>query len=129
MIVGGELTSGRATVACLGFGQSAAYAVGAVVLWLGLARRTGHLVVPRSLGRAALVAAPVAAGAWAITRVVEPAGRLGTALLVVGIVVVAGLVYVVGLRALGGTPTLHPTPPSGRPPAGAAGSPPLEAPA
>jgi putative peptidoglycan lipid II flippase len=126
MVVGGELTSGRATVACLGFGQSAAYAVGAVVLWLGLARRTGHLVVPRSLGRAALVAAPVATGAWAITRVVEPAGRLGTLLLVVGIVVVAGLVYVVGLRALGGTPTLHPTPPSGRPPAG---SPPLEAPA
>ena len=44
----------------------------------------------------------------------------------VGIVAVAGLAYVVGLRALGGAPTLHPTPPSGGPPAGSA---PLEAPA
>ncbi|HEY8216603.1 MAG TPA: lipid II flippase MurJ [Acidimicrobiia bacterium] len=125
MLVGGAVTSGRATVAFLGFGQTAAYAVGAIALWLGLKRRTGHLVIPRSLGRAALVAAPVAAGAWAVTRFVEPAGRVGTLLLVVGIVVVAGLVYVVGLRALGGVPTLHPTPPSGRPPAG---STPLEAP-
>jgi putative peptidoglycan lipid II flippase len=126
MVIGGEVTSGRATVAFLGFGQTAAYAVGAIVLWLGLARRTGHLVVPRSLGRAALVAAPLAAAAWAVARAVEPDGRIGTLLLVVGIVVVAGLAYVVGLRALGGTPTLHPTPPSGQPPTG---STPLEAPA
>jgi hypothetical protein len=82
--------------------------------------------VPRSLGRAALVAAPLAAAAWAVARAVEPDGRIGTLLLVVGIVVVAGLAYVVGLRALGGTPTLHPTPPSGQPPTG---STPLEAPA
>jgi putative peptidoglycan lipid II flippase len=126
MVIGGEVTSGRATVAFLGFGQTAAYAVGAIVLWLGLARRTGHLVVPRSLGRAALVAAPLAAAAWAVSRAVEPESRIGTLLLVVGIVVVAGLAYVVGLRALGGAPTLHPTPPSGGPPAGSA---PLEAPA
>ena len=126
MALGGVLTSGRATVAFLGFGHSVAYAVGAIALWLGLARRTGHLVVPTSLGRAILVATPLAVGAWAVTRVVEPAGRLGTLLLVVGIVVVAGPLYVVGLRALGGAPTLHPTPPSGRPPAGSA---PIEAPA
>jgi putative peptidoglycan lipid II flippase len=126
MALGGLLTSGRATVAFLGFGHSAAYAVGAIALWLGLAHRTGHLVVPTSLGRAVLVAMPLAVGAWAVTRVVEPAGRLGTLLLVVGIVVVAGPLYVVGLRAVGGMPTLHPTPPSGRPPAGSA---PIEAPA
>jgi len=126
MALGGALTSGRATVAFLGFGHSAAYAVGALVLWLGLARRTGHLVVPASLGRAIVAALPVAIGAWAIVRVVDPSGRLATALLLVGLVVVGGGIYVLLLRALGGAPTLHPTPPSGRPPTG---SPPVEAPA
>ena len=126
MAVGGALTSGRTTVAFLGFGHTAAYAVGAVILWIGLARRTGHLVVPASLGRAILVALPLAVGVWAVTQVVEPAGRIATLLLVGGLVTVAGVLYVVGLRALGGVPTLHPTPPSGAPPAGAA---PLEAPA
>jgi putative peptidoglycan lipid II flippase len=126
MVAGGEITSGGATVAFLGFGHSAAYAVGAVVLWIGLARRTGRLVIPASLGRAILVATPLAVGAWAVTEIVEPAGRLTTLLLVLGIVVVAGALYVLGLRALGGTPTLHPQPPSGSPPAGSA---PLEAPA
>ena len=126
MAIGGALTSGRTTVAFLGFGHSVGYAVGAIVLWLGLARRTGQLVVPASLGRSILVAAPLAIGAWGVTRVVEPAGRIGTLLLVVGIVAVAGVAYVVGLRALGGAPNLHPTPPSGRPPAGSA---PVEAPA
>jgi len=126
MVIGGTLTSGRATVAVLGFGQSAAYAAGALVLWIGLARRTGHLAVPASLGRSILVALPLAVAAWGVTQVVEPAGRVATLLLVLGIVVVAGLGYVVGLRALGGTPTLHPTPPSGRPPGPSA---PLEAPA
>jgi putative peptidoglycan lipid II flippase len=126
MATGGALTSGRATVAFLGFGHSAAYAVGAVVLWIGLARRTGRLVVPTSLGRSVLVALPLAVGVWAVTEIVEPAGRAATAFLVVGLVVVAGLVYVVALRALGGVPALHPTPPSGTPPVGDA---PLEAPA
>ncbi len=50
MVAGGVLTSGRTTVAFLGLGHSVAYAVGALVLWIGLARRTGHLVVPASLG-------------------------------------------------------------------------------
>jgi putative peptidoglycan lipid II flippase len=126
MVLGGVLTSGRTTVAFIGLGHSIAYAVGAIVLWVGLARRTGHLVLPASLGRSILVAAPLAAGAWAVSRTVDPAGRIGTLLLVVGLVVVAGGAYVVVLRALGGTPTLHPTPPSGRPPAGSA---PIEAPA
>jgi putative peptidoglycan lipid II flippase len=112
MVAGGVLTSGRTTVAFLGLGHTVAYAVGAVVLWLGLARRLGHRVVPASLGRAVVVTAPLAAAAWALVRVIDPAGRLATALLVAGIVVVAGAVYVVALRAIGGVPTLHPAPPS-----------------
>ncbi|MEX2253810.1 MAG: lipid II flippase MurJ [Acidimicrobiia bacterium] len=120
MVVGAAVTSGRTTVAFLGLGHSVAYAVGAVALWIGLARRTGRLVVPSSLGRSVLVAAPLAVGGWALTRAVDPTSRIGTLLLVVGIVVVGGAAYVFGLRALGGTPTLHPAPPSGRPGTGAA---------
>jgi putative peptidoglycan lipid II flippase len=111
MVVGGVLTSGRTTVAFLGLGHTVAYAVGAIVLWLGLARRTGHLVIPASLGRAVLVAAPLAVAAWAIVRAVDPAGRIATGLLVAGVVVVAGAIYVGALRAIGGTPSLHPHPP------------------
>ena len=77
MAAGGAVTSGRATVAFLGFGHSAAYAVGALVLWVGLARRTGHLVVPASLGRSIVAALPIAVGAWAVVQVVDPAGTAG----------------------------------------------------
>jgi putative peptidoglycan lipid II flippase len=112
MVAGGVLTSGRTTVAFLGLGHSVAYAVGALVLWIGLARRTGHLIVPASLGRSIAVTAPLAVGAWALVRVIDPAGRLATALLVVGIVLVGGVIYVAALRAIGGAPSLHPKPPS-----------------
>ena len=108
MVVGGALTSGRTTVAVLGFGHTIAYAFGALVLWVGLARRTGHLVVPKSLVRAALVAAPVATGMWLVFRTLEPAGRLATLGELVGVTLVAGIVYVLALRVLGGVPSLHP---------------------
>jgi putative peptidoglycan lipid II flippase len=111
MVLGGQVTSGRDTVAFLGLGNSAAYAVGAVVLWLGLSRRTGHLIIPPSLGRAIVVAVPVAAAAWGTFQVVDPSGRIVTLLLLIGVTLVGGLLYVVGLRALGGVPTLHPIPP------------------
>jgi putative peptidoglycan lipid II flippase len=112
MAVGGALTAGRETVAFLGLGHSAAYAVGAVVLWIGLSRRTGHLIVPRSLGRAVLVAVPIALGAWLLFRTVDPAGRMATLLMLIGVTFLGGAAYVFGLRALGGVPSLHPAPPS-----------------
>ncbi|MFO7590204.1 MAG: lipid II flippase MurJ [Acidimicrobiia bacterium] len=108
MAVGGAVTSGRATVAVLGFGHTAAYAFGAIVLWVGLTRRTGHLIVPRSLLRSALVAAPLATCAWLLFRVLEPAGRMATLGALVATTLVAGSIYVVVLRALGGVPSLHP---------------------
>jgi putative peptidoglycan lipid II flippase len=117
MAIGGLLTSGRTTVAFLGLGHSVAYAVGALVLWFGLARRTGHLVVPASLLRAVVVTAPLAAGAWALVQIIDPSGRWATALLVVGIVAAGGAIYVAVMRALGGVPTLHPVPPSAPTPA------------
>ena len=112
MVAGEAFTSGRQTVAFIGFGHSAAYAVGAVVLWVGLARRTGHLIVPRSLGRSVVVAVPLALGAWVLFRVVDPNGRVATLLMLGGVTLVGGLAYVLGLRALGGVPSLHPVPPS-----------------
>lgn len=112
MAIGGALTSGRETVAFLGLGHSAAYAVGAVILWIGLGRRTGHLVIPASLGRSILVGVPVAAAAWAVFQVVDPAGRMPTLLLLVGVGLVGAVLYALGLRALGGVPSLHPVPPS-----------------
>jgi putative peptidoglycan lipid II flippase len=112
MAIGGALTSGRETVAFLGLGHSAAYAVGAVILWIGLGRRTGHLVIPGSLGRSILVGVPVAAAAWAVFQVVDPAGRIPTLLLLVGVGLVGAVLYALGLRALGGVPSLHPVPPS-----------------
>jgi putative peptidoglycan lipid II flippase len=112
MVAGGRFTSGRETVAFLGFGQSVAYALGAVLLWIGLARRTGHLIVPRSLGRSVVVAVPLAAAAWGLFQVVDPEGRFATLLMLVGVTLVGGLAYVFTLRALGGVPSLHPVPPS-----------------
>lgn len=113
MVAGGTFTSGRETVAFLGFGHSAAYAVGALALWVGIARRTGHLIVPRSLGRSVAVAVPLAIAAWGLFQVVDPSGRLATLLMLVAVALAGGLAYVVGLRALGGAPSLHPIPPSG----------------
>ncbi len=112
MVIGGSLTSGRTTVAVLGFGHTVAYAFGALVLWIGLARRTGHLVVPKSLGRSTLVAAPVATAMWLAFRILEPVGRLATLAELVGIVLLGGIAYVVALRALGGVPSLHPALPA-----------------
>jgi putative peptidoglycan lipid II flippase len=112
MVVGERFTSGRETVAFLGLGQSVAYALGAVVLWVGLARRTGHLIVPRSLGRSVVVAVPLAAAAWALFQVVDPSGRFATLLMLIGVTLIGGLAYTFAIRALGGVPTLHPVPPS-----------------
>jgi putative peptidoglycan lipid II flippase len=113
MVAGETFTSGRETVAFLGLGHSVAYALGAVVLWAGLARRTGTLIVPRSLGRSILVAVPLAAAGWGLFQVVDPGGRFATLLMLVGVTLVGGLAYVLTLRALGGVPSLHPVPPSG----------------
>ena len=113
MVAGETFTSGRETVAFLGLGHSVAYALGAVVLWAGLARRTGTLIVPRSLGRSILVAVPLAAAGWGLFQVVDPGGRFATLLMLVGVTLVGGLAYVLTLRALGGVPSLRPVPPSG----------------
>jgi putative peptidoglycan lipid II flippase len=104
MAAGGVLTSGRTTVAFLGFGHSAAYAVGALVLAIGLTRRTGHSIVPHALVRATVVAAPIGLAMWLAERAIAPDGRLGNLAFLVVAVGFGGLAYLLGIRALGGGP-------------------------
>ncbi len=94
-------THGAARVAALGFGHTAAYAIAAVTLAVMLSRRTGRVVVPRALPGITAVAGTLALGAWAVVRVVSPAGRLATAGLLVGVLVVCGVAYAAVTRAMG----------------------------
>lgn len=113
MVVGGQLTSGRETVAVLGLGHSAAYLVGSIVLGIGLARRTGESLVPRALLRATVVAAPIAVVVWVTTRAIDPSGRAGNLAVLVVATALGGLAYWVGIRALGGGRGAAPSPPRG----------------
>jgi putative peptidoglycan lipid II flippase len=113
MVVGGQLTSGRETVAILGLGHSAAYIFGSIVLGIGLARRTGESLVPRALLRATAVAAPIAIVIWVVIRAIEPSGRLENLLALVVATAVGGLAYWAGIRALGGGPGVAPVPKRG----------------
>ncbi|MGH9033235.1 MAG: hypothetical protein ACRDZV_14005, partial [Acidimicrobiia bacterium] len=86
----------------LGIGHSVAYLIGAVVLAIGLSRRTGHAVVPAALVRALLLAAPLGAAAWGLARWWDPHGRLGNLVLLTLAGTIGGGLYLVGVRATGG---------------------------
>src|SRR5687767_6041206 len=88
MALGGALTSGDTTVAIIGLGHTSAYAVGSLVLGVGLARRTGRSIAPRGLARAVLIAAPIGVGMWAAVRALEPSSRLANLAAVVVAVLV-----------------------------------------
>jgi putative peptidoglycan lipid II flippase len=92
---------GTARVALLGIGHSLAYTVGAVILAVGLSRRVGRAIVPVRLPRAALVAAVVALGAWALVREVAPSGRAATVGVLAGTAIVGAACYVGAMRVLG----------------------------
>jgi hypothetical protein len=102
------VTHGAAKVAALGIGHSLAYLLGSVALGVGLARRTGHSLVPRQLGRAVAVSGGVGALAWLALRAIAPDGRLETlaALAVVG--GAATVAYVAALRMSGARLSLRP---------------------
>jgi putative peptidoglycan lipid II flippase len=106
----GALTSGTGTVALLGAGNTAAFLVGALVLGVGLARRTGQSLVPPALLRSVLVAAPIGLAAWLAFRAIDPAGRLGNLAVLVVVTAVGGSAYLLGVRALGGGPGPAPAP-------------------
>ena len=110
MAVGGEVSSGRTTVAFLGFGNTAAYVVGALILGVGLSRRTKQSILSRGLVRATLVAAPIGLVIWLVVRAIEPAGRAGNLAVLVVSTILGGGAYLLGIRALGGVARLRPTP-------------------
>jgi putative peptidoglycan lipid II flippase len=102
MAVGVYLTEGAARVAALGIGHSIAYTAGAVILCVGLSRRTGHAIVPRALPRAVAVSAVVGAAAWGVVSWLDPSGRVANAVLCTVIVLVGGALYLLGVRVTGG---------------------------
>jgi putative peptidoglycan lipid II flippase len=102
MGIGALVTEGAARVAALGIGHTVAYVAGSVVLCVGLSRRTGHAIVPRALPRALAWSAVLGVAAWWIARTIDPAGRLGNAVLC-GVIGIAGAaLYFLAVRATGG---------------------------
>jgi len=99
MIGGGRAFHGAATVGMLGVGHSIAYLVAAVVLGVGLHRRTGS-VWPPALVPSIIAITPFAVVAWWVGAAVEPQSRVLTALLVTGLSIVAVAGYLLVLRLL-----------------------------
>jgi putative peptidoglycan lipid II flippase len=102
MGVGVALTEGSARVAALGIGHSIAYTAGAVVLSVGLSRRTGHAIVPRAFPRAVALSVVVGAAGWWVASTLDPSGRVANAVMCTVIVLVGGVSYLLGVRATGG---------------------------
>jgi putative peptidoglycan lipid II flippase len=103
MAMSAALVDGTGRIVLLGLGHSAAYSAGAVVLALGLSRRTGAPLRPAGLGRIGLVSAVAGAGGWAASEAVlgEDPGRLAALATVMAIAVVGAGVVVAGYRLLG----------------------------
>ena len=98
MIVGSRLTHGAARVAALGFGHSAAYSIGLMVLTAGCRHRVGKSIVPRHLPVAVAISGVLAVASWLALRVIDPRGRAATivALAVVGGIAIAA--YALAVR-------------------------------
>jgi putative peptidoglycan lipid II flippase len=103
MAVGAVTTEGAARIAVLGLAHSLAYAVGAAVLGVGLARRTGTSLWPAALGR--VVAVSVAAGlaVWAVGGALlgDDPGRLADIAVVAGTGLAGAALVLAGYRVLG----------------------------
>jgi putative peptidoglycan lipid II flippase len=108
MAIGAARSHGAAKVAALGIGHSSAYVAGAVVLGIGLSRRTGHAVVPAELVRSVLVAGGVGAIAWLLMRTIDPQSRVGTLCATVVVSGAAAAVYVGVVRMSGARLSLRP---------------------
>jgi putative peptidoglycan lipid II flippase len=102
MGVGVLLTDGAARVAALGIGHTIAYTAGALILGVGLSRRTGHAIVPRALPRAVALSVVIGGSGWWVASILDPSGRVANAVMCTGIVAVGGVLYVLGVRVTGG---------------------------
>jgi putative peptidoglycan lipid II flippase len=110
MALAAAFLDGTARVAVLGLGHSLAYAVGALVLVVGLTRRTATSLRPAAIGRVAAVSAAVGLAGWAASEALLGAdpGRLQSLLAVVAVGAVGALAIVAGYRGLGVSSSLSP---------------------
>lgn len=98
MAVAGAATHGAARVAALGIGHSVAYLCGAIMLGVGLSRRSGATIVPRALPVAAGASALLGAAIWLALRAIDPVGRIESAVVVVALLVPAAGAYLALIR-------------------------------
>jgi putative peptidoglycan lipid II flippase len=103
MVVSAALVDGTARIVLLGLGHSIAYTVGALVLAVGLTRRTGASLRPAAVGRIGLVSAVAGVGGWAASQAVlgDDPGRLAALATVMVVAGIGAAVVVVGYRLLG----------------------------
>ncbi|HYT39868.1 MAG TPA: lipid II flippase MurJ, partial [Acidimicrobiia bacterium] len=97
MAAGGALAHGDAKLAVMGAAHSVAYLIGAVVLGVGLARRTGQPLAPARLVRALSVSVALGVACAAVLHWVDPAGRTATLGLVLLLATAAGSTYLAAL--------------------------------
>jgi putative peptidoglycan lipid II flippase len=103
MVLAAAFVDGPARVALLGVGHSVAYTLGAVVLVVGLAGRTGASLRPAGIARIAAVSVAVGIAAWAASRALigpDP-GRLAELAVVAAVAAVGAVVVVAAFKALG----------------------------
>jgi putative peptidoglycan lipid II flippase len=110
MAAGGTLAHGDAKLAVMGAAHSLAYLLGAVVLGVGLARRTGQRLAPARLGRALGVSVALGAGSAAALRWADPAGRVATLGLVAVLAAVCTGLYLAALAPAAGPAGDEPSP-------------------
>ena len=90
MVVMAPRFDGAALVAVLGLGHSLAFTVGALVLGLGLWRRTGQTLVPRLFGRCLAASVIIGLVVWEIIGRWDPSGRLATAAAIIVLAIAGG---------------------------------------
>jgi putative peptidoglycan lipid II flippase len=110
MVVGRLTLDGTARVVVLGLGHSATYCLGAVVLGVGLGRRTGTSLRPATLGQMAGLAAAVGVAVWLASRwlLAGDSGRLANLVVLGGLGVVGAAAVLGGYRLLGMPGSLTP---------------------
>jgi putative peptidoglycan lipid II flippase len=103
MVAGTLAADGTARIFVLGLGHSAAYALGVIVLGVGMTRRTGGSLWPAALGRVVALSAAVGLAAWQVSSVAVDAesSRLADLVTVAGLGLVGAGVITLGYRMLG----------------------------
>jgi putative peptidoglycan lipid II flippase len=100
MVVLAPMTHGAARVATLGIGHSVAYAVGTVVLGVGVSRRVGRGVFPVKAPRALVASVLLAVGAWLVVEAIDPTGRIATLAVLAVVGIVGTGLYVLAMQLL-----------------------------